>query len=163
MLFHTIVLDTRYLTKVYSDINKVGLRTLQFNIKGSNVRFNAIYFNTDIGLSAHLGIPNQVLNHFLTQILIKPPGNANIFKIGFREQWKWRLRDQCWLIGSSGGSLVAISDCKPDVPGSNPAISPTYSGLSILDGLLSGIVLHCTLSSEGWQRRINAKKEPLVH
>ncbi len=34
--------------------------------------------------------------------------------------------------GNSGGSLVVTPDCKPAVPGSNPAISPAYSGLSIL-------------------------------
>ncbi len=34
--------------------------------------------------------------------------------------------------GSIGGSLVATPDCKPAVPGSNPAISPAYSGLQIL-------------------------------
>jgi hypothetical protein len=40
----------------------------------------------------------------------------------YREQW--------WLIlGSSGGSLVATPDCKTAVLGSNPAISPAYSGL----------------------------------
>ncbi len=34
--------------------------------------------------------------------------------------------------GSSGGSLVATPDCKPVVTGSNPAISPAYSGLPVL-------------------------------
>jgi hypothetical protein len=34
--------------------------------------------------------------------------------------------------GSSGGSFVATPDCKPAVPGLNPAISPAYSGLLIL-------------------------------
>jgi hypothetical protein len=34
--------------------------------------------------------------------------------------------------GSSGGSLVMTPDCKPAVPGSNPAISPAYSGLPTL-------------------------------
>jgi hypothetical protein len=32
-------------------------------------------------------------------------------------------------VGSSGGSLVATPDCKTAVLGSNPAISPAYSGL----------------------------------
>jgi hypothetical protein len=36
------------------------------------------------------------------------------------------------LGGSSGSSLVATPDCKRALPGSNPAISPAYSGLSIL-------------------------------
>ncbi len=31
--------------------------------------------------------------------------------------------------GSSSGSLVATPDCKAAVLGSNPAISPAYSGL----------------------------------
>jgi hypothetical protein len=35
-------------------------------------------------------------------------------------------------MGSSGDSLEATPDCKPAVPGSNPAISPAYSGLPIL-------------------------------
>ncbi len=34
--------------------------------------------------------------------------------------------------GSSGGSLVATPDCKTAVLGSNPAISPAYSGLPVL-------------------------------
>ncbi len=34
--------------------------------------------------------------------------------------------------GSSGGSLVATIDFKPAVPGSNPGISPAYSGLPVL-------------------------------
>ncbi len=34
--------------------------------------------------------------------------------------------------GSSGGSLVATRDCETEVPGSNPAISPAYSGLLVL-------------------------------
>jgi hypothetical protein len=37
--------------------------------------------------------------------------------------------EQWWLIGSSGGSLVATPDCKTVVLGLNPAISPAYSGL----------------------------------
>jgi hypothetical protein len=45
---------------------------------------------------------------------------------------------------SSGGSLVATPDCDTAVLGSNPAISPAYSG----------IALPCRLSSEGQQRRI---------
>jgi hypothetical protein len=43
---------------------------------------------------------------------------------GYREQW--------WLIGSSGGSVVVTPDCKNAVLGSNPAISPAYSGLPVL-------------------------------
>ncbi len=43
---------------------------------------------------------------------------------GSREQW--------WLIGSSGGSLVATPDCEAAVLGSNPAISPAYRGLPVL-------------------------------
>jgi hypothetical protein len=35
------------------------------------------------------------------------------------------------LVGSSGGSLVVTPDCQPAVSGSNPAISPAYSGLPI--------------------------------
>jgi hypothetical protein len=61
--------------------------------------------------------------------------------------------EQWWLIGT-----VVTQDCKPAVPGSNPAISPAYSGLPILRWLPFGTVLHCRLSSEGWQRRINTKK-----
>jgi hypothetical protein len=39
--------------------------------------------------------------------------------------------EQWWLIGgSSGGSLVATPDC--EILGSNPAISPAYSGLPVL-------------------------------
>jgi hypothetical protein len=81
----------------------------------------------------------------------------------WRDKW-WLIWEHWWLIfGSSGGSLVATPDCKPAVPGSNLAISPAYSGLSSLDGLPSGMVLHCRLSSEGRQRRINTlKKGPLL-
>ncbi len=35
-------------------------------------------------------------------------------------------------LGSSGGSLVATPDCEAAVLGSNPAISPAYSGLPVL-------------------------------
>jgi hypothetical protein len=49
---------------------------------------------------------------------------------GSWEQW-WLMRAVV-AHGSSGGSLVATPDCKPVVPGSNPAISPAYSGLPIL-------------------------------
>ncbi len=54
-----------------------------------------------------------------------------------REQW-WLIgssggsREQWWLMGSSGGSLVETPDCKTAVLGSNPAISPAYSGLPVL-------------------------------
>ncbi len=51
--------------------------------------------------------------------------------------------------GSSGGSLVVTPDCETAVLGSNPAISPAYSGLKPLDGLPSGMALQCRLSSEG--------------
>jgi hypothetical protein len=75
------------------------------------------------------------------------------------------IREQWWLIGtgssggslvvgSSGGSLVATPDCETAVLGSNPAISPAYSGLLSWDGLPSGMALRCWLSSEGWQRKI---------
>jgi hypothetical protein len=48
--------------------------------------------------------------------------------------------EQWWLIegavvahcGSSGGSLVVTPDCETAVLGSNPAISPAYSGLQAL-------------------------------
>jgi hypothetical protein len=50
--------------------------------------------------------------------------------------------EQWWLIGlgavvahwfeSSGGSMVATPDCKTAALGSNPAISPAYSGLVVL-------------------------------
>jgi hypothetical protein len=56
-----------------------------------------------------------------------------------REQW-WLIREQWWLIHgavvahswSSGGSLVATPECETAVLGSNPAISPAYSGLPFL-------------------------------
>jgi hypothetical protein len=41
-------------------------------------------------------------------------------------------REQWWLIGSSGGSFVVTPDCETAVLGSNPAISPVYSGLPVL-------------------------------
>jgi hypothetical protein len=37
-----------------------------------------------------------------------------------------------WWLGSSGGSLELTPDCKTAVLGSNPAISPAYSGLPVL-------------------------------
>ncbi len=41
--------------------------------------------------------------------------------------------DQCsHSYGSRGGSLVATPDCETAILGSNPAISPAYSGLSVL-------------------------------
>ncbi len=52
------------------------------------------------------------------------------------------------LVGSNGGSMVATPDCETAVLGSNPTISPAYSGLP------SGMALPCRLSSEGRQRRI---------
>ncbi len=69
------------------------------------------------------------------------------------EQW-WLIGEQWWLMGSSGGSLVATPDCKTAVLGSNPAISPVYSGLLSWDGRPSGMALRCRLSSEGRQRKI---------
>jgi hypothetical protein len=49
------------------------------------------------------------------------------------------LTSQMWIVGavvsycgSNGGSLVVTPDYKPAVLGSNPAISPAYSGLPIL-------------------------------
>jgi hypothetical protein len=57
-----------------------------------------------------------------------------------RKQW-WLIQEQWWLIGweqwwliggSSGGSLVATPDCDTAFLGSNPAISPAYSGLPVL-------------------------------
>ncbi len=43
---------------------------------------------------------------------------------GSREEW--------WLLGRSGGSLVATPDCKPTVLGSNPEDSPAYSWPPVL-------------------------------
>jgi hypothetical protein len=58
-----------------------------------------------------------------------------------REEWYLIGREQWWLIGlgavvahwlgSSGGSLVATPDCETAALGSNPAISPAYSGLPV--------------------------------
>jgi hypothetical protein len=59
---------------------------------------------------------------------------------------------------SSSGSLVATPGCKPVVSGSNPAISQASSGLPLLDGLPSGMVLHCRLSSKWQERKINSKE-----
>ncbi len=56
--------------------------------------------------------------------------------------------------GSSGGSLVATPDCEIAVLGSNPAISPAYSGLPVLRWAAIWMALCCKLSSEGRQRRI---------
>ncbi len=57
-------------------------------------------------------------------------------------------------------------DCQPAVPGSvpglNPAISRAYSGLPALRSLLSGMVLHCKMSSEKQQRRIYVNKRDSV-
>ncbi len=44
-----------------------------------------------------------------------------------RMDWK-----ECQVGQKDGRSLVVTPDCKHAVPGSNPAISPTYSGLPIL-------------------------------
>ncbi len=60
--------------------------------------------------------------------------------------------------GCSGGSLAATPDCKPVIPGSiRQSPQPTVD-CQPLDGLPSRMVLHCRLSSEGRQRRINTKK-----
>jgi hypothetical protein len=49
------MLDSGYLTKVYSDIqHNVGLCALQSDIGGSDIRLSPISLITDIGLSAHL-------------------------------------------------------------------------------------------------------------
>jgi hypothetical protein len=51
------------------------------------------------------------------------------------------------VFGSSGGSLVATPDCDNAVLGSNPAISPAYSGLPILrwDAIWDGTLLYAVL------------------
>jgi hypothetical protein len=51
--------------------------------------------------------------------------------------------------GSSGGSLVVTPNFQTTVLGSNPVISPAYSGLLSWDGLPFGMALRCRLSSEG--------------
>jgi hypothetical protein len=63
-----------------------------------------------------------------------------VFLIHFLNSWIPRKRGKCRYSaavvacsGSSGGSLVVTPDCKPAVLGSNPAISPAYSGLPILE------------------------------
>ncbi len=50
------------------------------------------------------------------------------------EGWsmKWMDWKECQVGQKDGRSLVATPDCKLAVPGSNLAISPTYSGLPIL-------------------------------
>jgi hypothetical protein len=63
--------------------------------------------------------------------LIVSSGSSQGAVVAHREQW-WLIREQCWLIGSSRGSLVAPLDCETAVLGSNPAISPAYSGLPVL-------------------------------
>jgi hypothetical protein len=59
--------------------------------------------------------------------------------------------EQWWLM-----ELVATPDCNTVVLGSNPAISPAYSGLTVLRSaaIWGGMALRCRLSSEGRQRRI---------
>ncbi len=49
--------------------------------------------------------------------------------------------------GSSGGSLVATPDCDTAVLGSNPAISPAYSGLPVLRwaAIWDGTLLYAVL------------------
>ncbi len=74
-----------------------------------------------------------------------------------REQW-WLTRNQWWLIGSSGDSLVATPDVNLQSRVQiRQSPQPTVDCQS-LDGLPSGMVLYCRLSSEGRQRRINIKK-----
>ncbi len=63
-----------------------------------------------------------------------------------RELW-WLTREQWWLIGID-------KNCETAVLGSNPAISPAYSGLPDLRWAASGMALPYRLSSEGQQRRI---------
>ncbi len=65
--------------------------------------------------------------------------------------------------GSSGGSLVATPDCNLQSRVLVPQFPQPTVDCHSLDGLSSGMVLHCGLSSEGLQRRINTKKGPLVH
>jgi hypothetical protein len=50
--------------------------------------------------------------------------------------------------------LIATPDYETAVLGSNPVISPAYSGLQSLDGLPSGMALCCRLSFERRQRGI---------
>jgi hypothetical protein len=51
---------------------------------------------------------------------------------------QWQLMESsCGMgssvgLGSNGGSLVATPDCKPVIPGLNPATSPACSGLPVL-------------------------------
>jgi hypothetical protein len=66
------------------------------------------------------------------------------------------------IYGSNGGSLVVSSNCKP--PSSPRFESPEpIVDCQFLDGLPSGMVLHCRLYSEGRQRRKKYKIGLLVH
>jgi hypothetical protein len=59
--------------------------------------------------------------------------------------------EQWWLIGSD----TRLCNCATAVLGSNPAISPTYSGLPVLRWAAIWMALPCRLSSEGRQKSIN--------
>jgi hypothetical protein len=63
-------------------------------------------------------------------------------------------------LGSSRGSLAVTPDHKTAVRGLNPAISLAYCTVNCqsLDGQPSGMILHCRLSSEEGQKRINTKE-----
>jgi hypothetical protein len=66
---------------------------------------------------------------------------------GNRRIPKYWLDDTVHIVGSSSGSLVAISDCKSAVPGSNQAISLPKLDFQSLDWLPSRMVFQCRLSS----------------
>ncbi len=86
---------------------------------------------------------NQTTHSLSTQFLVVTVNTASSWRrvtgsvnTHLAEDCSYTVRTRAcnwwWLTGSSGGSLVAAPDCKPAVPGSNPAISPAYSGLPIL-------------------------------
>ncbi len=54
-------------------------------------------------------------------------GRAWLFGVGITA-----LGSSDGSLENSGGSLVATPDCETAVLGSNPAISPAYSGLPVL-------------------------------
>jgi hypothetical protein len=62
--------------------------------------------------------------------------------------------------GSCGSSLVAIPDCKPAVPGLNPAISPVSVDCQSLDGMLTYFTAGCPLRGGGGELK---HKGLLVH
>jgi hypothetical protein len=67
--------------------------------------------------------------------------------------------EEWWLLGRSGGSLVATPDCKPTVLGSNPADSPAYSGLPVLSWAAiwdGSFTVGCPLSAA--KENINKKR-----